>query len=289
MALSETTTRVLVAAVGIPLAVVVIYLGSWVLAVLVGALSVVSALEFYRLAEQKSIQPLKALGAAISAIFVVVAAIDPSAGPDGAGFGTVMVLVTLVVGVVGIWSRGVAGQPLLAMSATLTGAVYTGAMLSFALFLRHLPGNEGVWHGTALVFAPIVLTWASDTSAYFVGRAFGKRKLIPAVSPGKTVEGASGALAGAVVVAVAYGYLLRQFDTYGISLLQAILLGVLISVAAQLGDLAESLLKRDAGVKDSGRLLPGHGGALDRFDSLFFTLPLGYFFFRFLLGAPQPF
>ncbi len=274
------------AAVGIPLAVVVIYLGGWALAANVAGIAVVSALEFYRLAEPKSVRPLKELGGAIAVAFVVLAAIDPSAGPDGARFGTAVVVAMLAIGVVAIWSRGVSGQPLLASSTTLTGAVYTGAMLSFALFLRHLPGNEGVWHGMALVFAPIALTWASDSSAYFVGRAFGKRKLIPTISPGKTIEGAVGALVGTIVAAVAYSYLLGQFDAYTMGLLQAIAFGILISVAAQVGDLTESMLKRDAGVKDSGRLLPGHGGALDRFDSLFFTLPIGYFFFRYLLDAP---
>ena len=146
---------------------------------------------------------------------------------------------------------------------------------------------EGTATGTttALVFAPLLLTWTSDTFAYFVGRKWGRNKLIPKVSPGKTVQGAVGAVVGSVMVGAAYAVVLQSFDTYRPSVLEAAFFGLLVSVVAQVGDLAESLLKRDSGVKDSGTLLPGHGGALDRFDSLLFTLPLAYFFFRYWVGV----
>src|SRR5690606_22823734 len=111
------------------------------------------------------------------------------------------------------------------------------------------------------------------------------RKLIPAVSPGKTVQGAVGALLGTVAAAIAYSYVLARFPTYHLSLVEAIAFGLVISITAQLGDLAESLFKRDAGVKDSGTLFPGHGGALDRLDSLFYTLPVAYVFFRYAVGG----
>jgi hypothetical protein len=113
-----------------------------------------------------------------------------------------------------------------------------------------------------------LLTWASDTSAYFVGRQWGRRKLIPRVSPGKTVEGSLGALIGTVGVALLYSEVLRQYDNYRLDIGAALVLGLLVSVAAQIGDLVESLLKREAGVKDSGALLPGHGGLLDRLGAV---------------------
>jgi phosphatidate cytidylyltransferase len=234
-------------------------------------------------------EPLKGFGAVAAASFVVLAAVSPAEGPGGAGFGFLVVLTSLGAAALAIWKVGVAGQPVFSLSVTVFGAVYTGALLSFAVFLRHLPENAGAWHGTALLFAPIVLTWASDTSAYFVGRAWGTTKLIPAVSPGKTVQGAVGAVVGTVLVAVAYMQLLAFFPTYRLGLVEAVALGLAVSVASQIGDLVESLFKRDAGVKDSGKLLPGHGGALDRFDSLLFTLPLGYFFFRFIVESPASF
>jgi phosphatidate cytidylyltransferase len=289
MALTETTTRTLVAAVGVPAAVGVVLLGGWVLAGLLAGVAFLAVLEFFRLAETKGVRALRGPGVVVAVLFVLLAALAPERGPDGVGFATLMVVAALGIPTAAIWARGTAGQPLLAASATLAGAVYTGALLSFALFLRHLPGHVGMWHGAALVLAPVVLTWSSDTFAYFAGRQWGRRKLIPAVSPGKTVEGAAGAVIGTVLVAVLYAQLLAPFPTYTLAVWQAVLLGLLISVAAQLGDLAESLFKRDAGVKDSGKLLPGHGGALDRFDSLLFTLPAGYFFFRVVVAGPQAF
>ena len=281
--MTETTQRIAVAAVGIPLAVAVVFLGGWVLAALLALIAVLGTLEFYRMAEHREARPLEYAGCASAVAFVAVAAADPAAGP--AGFGAVLTIATLVIATVAIWRLGVAGQPLLSISTTLTGAVYAGALLAFGLFLRHLPGHQGAWHGTALVFAPVLLTWTSDTFAYFVGRKWGRNKLIPKVSPGKTVQGAVGAVVGSVVVGAAYALVLQSFETYRPSVLEAAFFGLLISVVAQIGDLAESLLKRDTGVKDSGTLLPGHGGALDRFDSLLFTLPLAYFFFRYWVGA----
>jgi len=289
MAFSETTIRSIVAAVGVPFALLVVLAGGWSLAALLGIVAVLATLEFFRMAERKGVRPLRGVGSVVALLFVVLAAVDPSRGPDAAGFATLTIAAMLTLPVVSIWSRGVPGQPLLTVSATLAGGVYAGALISFGLFLRHLPANAGMWHGTALVFAPVVLTWASDTFAYFVGRTWGTRKLIPSVSPGKTVQGAVGAVLGTVLVAVAYSYLLSSFPTYRLGVGGAILLGLVVSTVAQLGDLAESLFKRDAGLKDSGKLLPGHGGALDRFDSLLFTLPVGYFFFRFLVGPQNAF
>jgi len=169
------------------------------------------------------------------------------------------------------------------VAVTIMGAVYP-ALLAFALFLRHLPEVASPLHGTALLLFPVVLTWLSDTFAYFAGRMWGKKKLIPKVSPGKTVAGSLGAVIGTPLAAVGYSILLQRFPTWRMGIGEALAFGLLVSVAAQVGDLAESLLKRDVGVKDSGRLLPGHGGALDRFDSLFFTLPLGYAFFVLVVG-----
>ncbi|CAN5588423.1 phosphatidate cytidylyltransferase [soil metagenome] len=285
MAVSETLQRTLVAAVGAPIAVGVVYAGGWPLALLLAVISALAALEFYRMAERKLARALAPAGAAAAAAFVLLAALRPERGIEGLGIWPLVVLLVLGSSVAAIWLRGVEGEPLLSLSVTLFGAIYTGGLLSHALLLRHLPGVEGPWHGTALVFAPVLLTWASDTFAYFAGRTWGRRKLIPRVSPGKTVEGATGALLGTILVAAAYSWVLGLFATYRLSLLQAVVLGVLISVAAQVGDLVESLLKRDAGVKDSGTLLPGHGGALDRFDSLLFTLPIAYGFFRLVEGG----
>jgi phosphatidate cytidylyltransferase len=174
------------------------------------------------------------------------------------------------------------GGPLAAVAVTVFGALFTGGTLAYALFLREMnvPVFDSAaesWVGPALLLFPLVLTWASDTAAYFGGRTFGRRKLIPSVSPGKTVEGAVWGVAGTVLAGAVYGHLvLHSWIGLPIGMLFGVLAGLLISPVAQLGDLAESLLKREAGVKDSGTLLPGHGGLLDRFDSLFFTIPVTY-------------
>lgn len=269
---------------GIPLAVAVIYLGGWVLAAFLAACAVLAALELFRMAAVKGPRALAWVGAGGCAALVLVSGIYPSGGLSTPFYGAVVGLVVLAATTAAIWRRGVEGQPLLAVSVTVFGAVYT-SLLGFALFLRHLPANDGPLHGTVLLLAPVVLTWLNDSYAYFAGRAWGKRKLIPRVSPGKTVAGAVGALVGTILSAVGYTFVLARFPTYRMGIAEAVAFGVLISVSAQVGDLAESLFKRDVGVKDSGTLLPGHGGALDRFDSLFFTLPLAYAFFVLVVGA----
>ena len=284
MARSETATRAGVAAAGVPLAVGAVYLGGWGLAALLVAVAVIAVREFFHMAGLKGARALWGIGMAAAAGFVAVGALHPQQGLENPAYAGMAVTLVLAATAVAIWTRGVEGEPLLSSAATVFGALYTGGLLVFGLFLRHLPGVSDPWHGTALVFAPVLLTWTNDTFAYFVGRAMGRRKLIPRVSPGKTVEGTLGGLVGTVCVAIAYTFLLARFPLYRIGVLEGALFGALVSAAAVVGDLAESLLKRDVGVKDSGRLLPGHGGALDRFDSLLFTLPLAYAFFRYVVG-----
>ncbi len=153
------------------------------------------------------------------------------------------------------WSGAAAG----------VGAVYLGLLLSALVLLRSLP-KFGTWALLSAVFC----VWASDTGAYFAGRAWGKRSLAPSLSPKKTVEGALGGLAGSVLVGIAIAVGLHLSPIFGG------VLGVVAGIAGPLGDLWESALKREAGIKDFGTLLPGHGGVLDRFDSLLFVAPFAY-------------
>jgi phosphatidate cytidylyltransferase len=280
---SETATRTAVAAVGIPIAVAAMYLGGWVLAALLALCAVLAARELFQMAEKKRALALDSVGLAGAAGLIALAAVHPARGIDTPLLNAGLVVIVLAALTASIWQRGVAGEPLLSVAVTIMGAVYP-ALLAFALFLRHLPLVASPLHGTAILLFPVVLTWLSDTFAYFAGRLWGKKKLIPRVSPGKTVAGALGAVIGTPLAAVGYSIFLQRFPTWRMGMVEALVFGVLVSVAAQVGDLAESLLKRDVGVKDSGRLLPGHGGALDRFDSLFFTLPLGYAFFVLVVG-----
>ena len=127
--------------------------------------------------------------------------------------------------------------------------------------------------GTALIWTLFICTWASDTFAYFVGSLVGSHKLAPRISPNKTVEGFLGSIVGTTAAALVVGGLIFNFP-----FLQMIEAGILIAITATLGDLVESVIKRFARIKDSGFLIPGHGGVLDRFDSIFFTAPIFYYF-----------
>lgn len=280
---SETLTRLAVALVGIPLAIAAVYMGGWVLTGVLALIAALVAHELYRMAAIKAARPLAAIGVAGTAAILLTYGIDPPAGPTNGYAWLALTSVVLAACTAAIWTRGVQGEPLLSVAVTVFGAVYA-SLVGYALFIRHMPEAGGAREGTVLVFAPIAITWINDTAAYFGGRAWGKRKLIAAVSPGKTVAGAVSAVVGATLGGAAYAAAAQPLLTrYPLTIAAGAVLGLLVSVFAQVGDLAESLFKRDAGVKDSGTLLPGHGGAMDRLDSLLFTLPLGYVFLRLLV------
>ncbi len=154
------------------------------------------------------------------------------------------------------------------------GIIYLGGLCGYMLLLRLLP--QGIVY-TYLLF---IAVWIHDTLAYFIGIKWGRRKLAPTISPNKSVEGSLGGAAGTVILAVAVS--LQAPHLTGLTWFEAALLGLGISVFAQLGDLLESALKRKFQVKDSGALIPGHGGILDRFDSLMLAAPFVYYFFRFI-------
>jgi phosphatidate cytidylyltransferase len=159
-----------------------------------------------------------------------------------------------------------------AAAGTLFAAAYVGVLGGTIAALRTLePAADGAWRVTLL----LAIVMSSDTFAYFTGSAFGRHKLAPLVSPGKTIEGLAGGLAGGVVAAL----LVRQFGLPHIPAAAAVALGIIVSAFGVAGDLVESLIKRWSGVKDSGHLFPGHGGMLDRLDSLLFGAPVLYYYF----------
>ncbi len=150
---------------------------------------------------------------------------------------------------------------------SILGTIYVGMGFLYFIEIREI--------SLQLLFYSLFMIWATDSGAYFIGRAFGKNKLWPEISPKKTIEGSVGGILSALVVAV----LFFVFGDLGISLPKLVIMTIVLSVFGQVGDLAESALKRHYGVKDSGRILPGHGGILDRFDSLIFVWPFLYFLY----------
>lgn len=148
------------------------------------------------------------------------------------------------------------------------GVMYVPLLMSHFLMIRQSPS------GIRWIFFILVLAFSGDIAAYYVGRGLGKRKLLPEVSPGKTVEGTIGLFAGSIIGCMVF----RQFFFPSLPVLHTVIMGLVGGIAGQLGDLSESALKRAAGVKDSGMLLPGHGGILDRLDCLMFIAPFIYYY-----------
>ncbi|MBI2408453.1 MAG: phosphatidate cytidylyltransferase [Gemmatimonadetes bacterium] len=280
--MSEFPKRLLVAIVLIPIIVGVIYAGGPALVTLLALASALAAREYYLLAEVRGARPLRAVGIVLSALVPVIVHAR-YLGLWVLSVPVVSLLVPVLLTVV-LFARGAEGGPMAAVGTTLSGVVYTGGMLSFAYALRYHDYIIDARGGTALVLLPVVVTWLNDTGAYLAGRAFGRRKLMPSVSPGKTWAGAYGAVVASVlttwlIAAVALPPL-AQLTLRPVGI---VVVGVVLSLAAQVGDLAESMFKREAGVKDSSQLIPGHGGVLDRVDSLLFTLPVGYVLLSFFL------
>jgi len=183
-------------------------------------------------------------------------------------------LLTVLIGAILLAElrRGAGKQAVANIAATLLGVFYIGWLGSHIGLLRELPPAWNLPYALGASFAllPFFLAWSCDTAAYAVGLAFGRTKLMPDVSPQKSVEGGVAGLVGAVAAA----FVARAWFAPYLTAVDAIVLGTLVGVLGQLGDLVESLLKRDAATKDTSRLIPGHGGVLDRFDSVLFAAPV---------------
>jgi phosphatidate cytidylyltransferase len=258
--------RFLTALWGIPLLAAAVWFDEplpW-LTIVVALWGMLAVNEFYKLGEKIKIAPLVYFGLLWTLLFIIGPQIDSQylTPPILVASGVVLSLIWIVVrrreNAFSSWAW------------TLGGILYVGFLLSYFVSLR------GLEDGRNWVFLALAVTFASDTAAYFVGKMLGKHKLAPTISPGKTWEGTIGGFIGAIVIALLFTLTtpLQLPIGYG----QAVLVGFLISLFGQLGDLAESLLKRNAGVKDSGSWLAGHGGFLDRIDSVVFAGVVVYYY-----------
>ena len=264
------------AAVGIPAVIAAAWVGGWLLAALLGLVAAAAYAEFARMTGiTQSHRGLTAFGAVGCLAFPLVVRYWGVGG--GAGLAT---LAVVALPALAMW--GPAGPLRLAAGVKAAfGVLYVGGLLSFGTALRDGQGLGGAG-SMALFLLPVVTVWGSDTAAYFGGKALGRRKLSPRISPGKTVEGAvAGVLAAAGVSTVCARWALEGTWTRG--WVAAAAVGALIGIAAALGDLVESALKRQRGIKDSSKALPGHGGFLDRIDSMLWALPCCYFMMWLLL------
>jgi phosphatidate cytidylyltransferase len=257
--MSPLISRLLVAAVGLPSVLLLVWLGGWWLFGLAALVCVVALHEFYWLA--RPLRPV-VLGGYAGGLAALLGAELGGLDWTLAGFLSTLGLAFLLKGVAATRQSAI-----VSVAVTLLGAGWIGLGLAHALLLRDIPE-----HGRLALFTVLLAVFAGDTAAFFAGKLVGRRRLAPAISPGKTWEGF---IVGAVVtIFVAWTWL---YDEGYIEGWRSLALGAALAVAAPLGDLFESSLKRDVQVKDTGRLLGGHGGMLDRLDSLLFSLIVAFY------------
>jgi phosphatidate cytidylyltransferase len=307
--------RVATAAVAIPLIVLVCMAGGVWFFLFIALASAVALHEFYGLAKAKGARPNVPLG--IAAGFAVnlsffhsklsmacVGALHDLGWAAPFPSQTQLLLIVLIVAFLAIAVAelfGNRGPAIAGITSTVTGVLYVSLCFGTFIGLREIfvegafpayrwfpdaagGGAQEVWAevyrwGGYTVVSVLSIIWICDTAAYHVGMAIGRHKLFPRVSPNKSWEGAVAGFAAAVIAAVAAKFLVLGYLTA----VEAVVLGLIVGTLGQVGDLFESLLKRDAGVKDSSNILPGHGGVLDRFDSLLFVAPAAYVYIDFII------
>ncbi len=260
----------------VPVLILVSRAGRGWFLVLVNWILVVGLWEFYRMVEAKGVHPSIKVGISatmILSIMVYVGGVAP-VGLFLAAFVIVMTLRELF--------RTKVAFPIYDIGTTVFGVLYVGWLGCHFILLREAPHVLGIdyAYGSHFLLYAFLMAWSCDTAAYFFGLAFGRHRLFPRVSPKKSIEGAVAGFLAAIGAAV-WGRAWFVQDAAGeplIGLTEALVLGALVGVANQLGDLVESLIKRDAEVKDTSETIPGHGGILDRFDSLLFSAPVTYWY-----------
>jgi phosphatidate cytidylyltransferase len=259
----------------VPLLVIVVWFGKQLgFTILIVVFGILAALEFYRMVATSKAMPFTYFGLTWAAFLIVsrnselLSLVKPYFNPD---LLTPLLLTSAVIlSLIGLLGCRRKEGVFVSWAWTVAGILYIGWLLSYLVALR------GLDNGRNWVFFVLFTTWASDTAAFVIGKKLGRHKLTPNISPGKTWEGALGGVLGAIIASI----LFFTPTPFQLPLIywQAIALSVSVSILGQVGDLVESLLKRNMGVKDSGKLMPGHGGILDRLDSIIFGSIVVYYY-----------
>jgi len=257
-------TRVLSAAIGIPLIIGLTLWGRIPFFVFILTVTFLGLYEFYQMLRRQHLEPNLVLGMGSSFLYIFGALLWKEKGLEAS--------LILVVAIYFLWYLLVLGKPTATLNCAFTifGSLYIGFLLSYLILIYRLPA------GRSLVLLVLGATWVADTAAYGVGTLIGRRKLAPKISPSKTWEGITGAVLITSLVTAGLYFIPLTFE-------QRLIFGLIVGIASQLGDLAESKLKREMAVKDAGQLIPGHGGILDRFDSLLFSGIVAYYYLKLVL------
>ncbi|ONI41396.1 hypothetical protein AN640_08060 [Candidatus Epulonipiscium fishelsonii] len=254
-------TRILTGVIGAPIAIAIIYKGGLLLYVIGGIMVLIGAYEYYKVVGEVY-NPIKNVAMLGIAIYLIGLNYFENRYISFIG---IFLVILLIIKVLTYPKYNLAD-----IGVTLTGVIYIGEIFSLVLLIRDMP-NGFFW--VCLIF---VSAWGSDTSAYFAGRALGKHKLAPVLSPKKTIEGAIGGVIGAGILDAIFCGIMSFLGYWTFSLGWTVLIGCVCAILSQIGDLAASSIKREMGIKDFGTLFPGHGGVLDRFDSILLIVPFVY-------------
>jgi len=260
--------RIISALVGAPLVIFFLIVKGDYLYLFAGIISLVGLYEYYKAIKTVGIKTIDIIGYVFTIAYYILLYLYP--GSEGLGKITALMIIVAFTYEIFTRKSGVNG-----MVHTIFGFLYVTYLLSHIIYIY------GLQNGAILIWLPFVTAWFTDTTAYFTGISIGKHKLCPAISPNKTIEGALGGIVGSCILTYLFGIFVSQYDN-SIGITNFIVIGLICGIASQLGDLAASYIKRYTGVKDFGNIIPGHGGILDRFDSILFTSPVVYFYFMIL-------
>lgn len=275
---SSLSQRIGSALVLLLLIVAIVYWGTWPVVLLTAIGIVVCLLEYYHALRQADYRPRRMVGIIAGLFFCAAAALHGTVSLDLTG---IALASSILLALISELPRRDREGSLAGWALTFAGACYIGWLLSHYILLRNLDTPlQASWlaplqipSGAAWVYTVLAITWLQDTGAYLVGRAYGRHKMAPYLSPKKSWEGVIGGFVASVAAALLAVPLLGLPIHYG----AAALLGIAGGIAGPLGDLAESFIKRQIGVKDASNIIPGHGGVLDRADSMLFTAPVIYY------------
>jgi phosphatidate cytidylyltransferase len=273
--MGSTGKRILASIVFLPCLFIIARRGGFYYLALIDIMILIGLWEFYKMMEAKGLRPYKAIG-----IFSGLALswyIFFRQGIYANFFLSIIFMCIMALELV----RKEKGLAVYHTSVTIFGVFYVAWFGSHLILIRELPLLKGLDYSMGFSFVILVfaLTWCYDTGAYFIGSRFGRRRLFKKISPSKTVEGAIGGI-GFTLIGI---FITRWLIAPYLSVLHCVILAVGSSVIGQVGDLVESMIKRDVKIKDSSQTIPGHGGVLDRFDSLLFTAPLIYYYLKYFI------